>query len=137
MKFTYRGTHYEREPITLLEVTEGEIGGKYRGQNWRTQYPRHIPHIQPKVHLIYRGVSYSTRPVIKSSETVATPQVAIANDSTTPAANKPEKVLDEVSKAHLESLHRNLEHRLQVAKASGNEDLVHQLEDESKHLLQV
>lgn len=31
MKLSYRGVTYEPKPLTL-EVTEGEIGGMYRGQ---------------------------------------------------------------------------------------------------------
>ncbi len=38
MKLSYRGVSYEIEPSTL-EVTEGEVGGLYRGQAWRVYRP--------------------------------------------------------------------------------------------------
>ncbi|NEO17884.1 MAG: DUF4278 domain-containing protein [Moorea sp. SIO4A1] len=41
MKLRYRGLSYDVQP-SLLEVTEGEIGGIYRGQNWRYNYPKYV-----------------------------------------------------------------------------------------------
>ncbi|PLZ30745.1 hypothetical protein CBP27_22845, partial [Fischerella thermalis WC542] len=46
MKLTYRGVDYESNPLAV-EMTPGEMGGKYRGQQWRRHYPRHIPIPQP------------------------------------------------------------------------------------------
>ena len=34
MKLHYHGVSHERKPLTL-EVTEGEIFSKYRGQSWQ------------------------------------------------------------------------------------------------------
>lgn len=61
MKLSYRGVSYETEPSTL-EVTEGEVGGLYRGQAWRVHRPtpsrrRYTAFID----LIYRGVVYRGR----------------------------------------------------------------------------
>ncbi len=58
MKLSYRGATYETEPSTL-EVTEGEIGGMYRGKPWKTHnYKQNrrryfVPH-----NLTYRGSAY-------------------------------------------------------------------------------
>ena len=54
MQFSYRGVLYDKKPLTL-EVTESEISGKYRGQDWHYRYPKHIPQLQPKIFMQYRG----------------------------------------------------------------------------------
>jgi hypothetical protein len=58
MKLFYRGVSYESEPSTL-EVTEGEIGGLYRGQAWRVHNPLQLRRREPAPRkLSYRGASY-------------------------------------------------------------------------------
>ncbi len=59
MKLTYRGVTYEYTPAAV-EVTEGKLGGKYRGLDWRFCNLKK-PLVQPAtVDLKYRGVAYST-----------------------------------------------------------------------------
>jgi hypothetical protein len=58
MKLSYRGVNYENSS-PMLEVIEGDIGGTYRGQNWRSHYLRHIPEPAPVHDLKYRGVAYA------------------------------------------------------------------------------
>ena len=115
MKLGYRGVAYEYEPATI-DMTEGEIGGKYRGQPWRCSYPRHIPVPHPPLDLKYRGVAYRTN----SRNT----EHAIA------ATGNPELV-----ETHLANIRRRLEHRLQVAKSTGDERLIRMLEAESRQLV--
>jgi hypothetical protein len=58
MKLSYRGVSYEAEPDTL-EVTEGEIGGLYRGRAWRVHNHQPIRRrYLASLELIYRGVGY-------------------------------------------------------------------------------
>jgi hypothetical protein len=45
-----------------------------------------------------------------------------------------QKMITEAAQAHRESLRKNLQHRLEVARAQGNEKLVHQLEIEAAYL---
>jgi len=61
MTLAYRGVKYERDSLPL-EMKTGDIGGKYRGQDWNHHYPRHMLQLEPKLHRQYRGVAYSTRP---------------------------------------------------------------------------
>ncbi|NEQ19984.1 MAG: DUF4278 domain-containing protein [Microcoleus sp. SIO2G3] len=121
MKLSYRGVNYEA-PSTL-EVTEGEIGGMYRGQNWRYQYPRHIPTPLPIPNLKYRGVPYGSGQPIATTST-----------RTGIIRNEREQVLDEWTNLHLQNIRRSLEHRLQVAKANGDQNLIQLLEAESKQM---
>ncbi|NEO66411.1 MAG: DUF4278 domain-containing protein [Moorea sp. SIO4G2] len=137
MKLRYRGVSYDAEP-SLLEVREGEIGGTYRAQNWRVHYPRHMPEPPPVNHLKWRGVSYCTgnatvtntvadsQPMAKSISTVAA--------KTSIARHRLQKVLNESRKVHLATMRQTLEHRLEVAKANGDQNLVRLLEDESKQM---
>jgi hypothetical protein len=122
MKLSYRGVNYDEAPSTL-EVTEGEIGGMYRGQKWRYHYPRHVATPLPIHNLKYRGVPYGSDQLI----------------ATTPAKtgiirNEREQILDEWTNLHLQNIRRSLEHRLQVAKANGDQNLIRLLEAEFKQM---
>lgn len=58
MKFFYRGASYESKPSSL-EITEGEIGGMYRGQQWKTHnYKQNRPRYTIPHNLTYRGAVY-------------------------------------------------------------------------------
>lgn len=135
MRLTYRGINYEPE-IMPLEMSEGELAGKYRGQPWHYRYPRHIPELQPKLWLQYRGVPYSKRPVVKSSylPEIPIPAVTSNGELPTPRYFAPQDEATEIEQAHLESIRQNLQHRLSVARKNGNEQLVSILEQEYQEL---
>ena len=59
MKFCYRGISYEKDQLPAM-MHEGEIEGKYRGQNYKYHYPRHVTQSHPPVNKQYRGIHYST-----------------------------------------------------------------------------
>lgn len=140
MKLSYRGVSYDYDPPTL-EVTEGEILGKYRGQIWRKHTGQNAP-LQPIVELKYRGVSYYTdrfggvntalkpQPKVATSEVVPTAQPIQA--VATPTAQRRSK--QEWLQTHRNNLRQNLEHRLQVAKERGDQALVSQLENELQYI---
>lgn len=135
MQFSYRGAKYDREPSTL-EVREGEIGGKYRGQEWKYHYPRHVDRIQPPLNFnrCYRGVPYNNESVATNDLNVSIQRQMVAkcySRSTKPIAAK---FMDETNKIHLDNMRRNLERRLQVAKSIGDSHLVNLLQEESKQL---
>jgi Domain of unknown function (DUF4278) len=133
MKLSYRGVNYEKEQPTL-EMNEGEIGGKYRGRDWHYRYPRHIPQLEPKYYRQYRGVAYSTIPIPAEGEIIA-PQWNETGVYCSVPVQKPEAVVtSELSKTHLDNIRRNLERRLLVAKANGNESLIELLEKEFRQL---
>ncbi|MGK7944969.1 MAG: DUF4278 domain-containing protein [Microcystaceae cyanobacterium] len=130
MKLSYRGTSYERDQMPL-EIQEGDIAGKYRGQEWRYHYPKHIPQSPPKLYRQYRGVAYSTRP-LSETETADYVKAYTAKTCSVPC---PRIIVEnQVSQIHLENMRRNLERRLQIAKAKGDEDLVKLLQKESEQL---
>lgn len=61
MKLTYRGVTYDYNP-TVIETVEGEVGGQYRGLDWRFRNLKKPPMLQPSVNLTYRGVAYNNHP---------------------------------------------------------------------------
>lgn len=135
MRLTYRGINYEPETMPF-EMTEGEVAGKYRGQPWRYHYPRHMPELPPKLWLQYRGVHYSKRTVVQFPHVpeMLIPAVTPPSELPSPPHLTTQKEQTEAAQAHLDSICRNLERRLSVAKAEGNEQLVSMLEQEYQAL---
>ncbi|MGL5510493.1 MAG: DUF4278 domain-containing protein [Microcoleaceae cyanobacterium] len=126
MELTYRGRSYEKN-FSSLEIMPGEVAGKYRGNEWTYQYPRHIPMPPPTTQLKYRGVDYNSGQVveqsscIKQSEKVLNKvELAIKNSQTDPGVNQ----------IHQANICRNLDRRWLIAQAEGNEDLMRLLEKE-------
>lgn len=133
MKCCYRGVQYEKTPSTL-EVTEGEMGGTYRGQNWRLHYVRHIPEPPPTHDLKWRGVAYQTgKPSVVKSTPVESPMTMVGTRSWF-LMNSRQKIFQQTRITHLKNICQSLEHRLEVAKAKGDQDLVRQLEKESEQV---
>ena len=59
MKLKYRGVAYPFNPTEVI-VTEGKVGGRYRGVPWHYRIPQVVAQItEPSVDLKYRGVSYN------------------------------------------------------------------------------
>ncbi|MBW4493379.1 MAG: DUF4278 domain-containing protein [Oscillatoria princeps RMCB-10] len=56
IKLSYRGVNYEPAP-PAVEVSEGEVTGKYRGQVWRTHQVKNAVAVQPALGLKYRGAT--------------------------------------------------------------------------------
>lgn len=57
MKLSFRGIHYDYEPI-ILEPSDQAIEGTYRGVHWKNrpyEKPRHRRGIK---EMIYRGIHY-------------------------------------------------------------------------------
>ncbi|AFY83523.1 DUF4278 domain-containing protein [Oscillatoria acuminata] len=131
MKLTYRGIGYDSEPQSF-NLMEGEIGGKYRGNDWQVRYPRHIPVPATLNELTYRGARYN------SGEAVTTPvaEVTAKTRQVRPLMDTQpgDKVMEEVAKLHRNNICRSLERRMQAARMLGNENLIEQLKMESQQL---
>ncbi|EGK89087.1 DUF4278 domain-containing protein [Microcoleus vaginatus PCC 9802] len=117
MKLTYRGANYEYD-IPTVDMIEGEVAGKYRGQNWNYRYPRHIPNPNK-----YGGTNYTKK------------RDAEAGDRDVAAARASERVesyptVVEVAQVHRANICNILDRRQQAAKAKGDETLLRLLEIE-------
>jgi hypothetical protein len=127
MKLSYRGVAYNNDQQDL-EVAEGAILGKYRGVNWRCHTVREMPVPELNQTLRYRGAYYG-QPVAS---------VAIAQEKFPPLnainALTTATVLRETDRVHTSNLRQNLEHRLQVARSRGDQQLVRLLEAEFQQL---
>jgi hypothetical protein len=131
MKLTYRGTRYDSQPQTF-NLMEGEIGGKYRGNDWHVRYPRHIPAPPTLKELSYRGVHYQTGESVTTPGTTTTPKRPVVR---TLIDEQPvHKVMEEVAKLHRNNICRSLERRMEAAQRLGDDNLIHQLQLESKQL---
>ncbi|MBW4490951.1 MAG: DUF4278 domain-containing protein [Trichocoleus desertorum ATA4-8-CV12] len=135
MRLSYRGAHYESE-LPTFQMLEGDVVGKYRGQNLRLQYPypKHIPVPQTPLDLKYRGVAYSTHRPMELKDLIKA-QPAVVATSQTPLQNMRQRVLKEVAETHRTNIYRSLERRLQVAKNLGDQRLIGMLESELQQIV--
>jgi hypothetical protein len=133
MKLSYRGIHYDEDPLNL-EFKEGTVVGKYRGQDWNYHYPRHIPQLQPKIFMQYRGVAYSTCPLPKKEGCEEYLWESGIKSCRSYIPENSQVVNRDTGSIHLENIRRNLERRLQIAKANGDHNLVNLLRKECKQL---
>lgn len=127
MQLSYRGVKYTPNSPELT-IVKGRAMGKYRGNVWHNHelvFPASLP--KPEM-LKYRGVAYSTRPDLAPAP--------VANDSTVaqPVVEKQAslKSLSALAATHRDAILRNVEHRLVIAQAKGDERLIHLLEDEMR-----
>ncbi|BAZ38191.1 hypothetical protein NIES4101_41270 [Calothrix sp. NIES-4101] len=123
MKLTYRGTDYEYNPLDGDTVL-GKDGGKYRGAIWRFHYVKHENIPQFAADLKYRGVAYHVGETLQTDKAVEVASTQATPDTTI-----------RLHRTHLTNLRRNLEHRLAIAKANGDESLVSLLQEEANQLV--
>jgi membrane protein implicated in regulation of membrane protease activity len=64
IKLSYRGVNYEPAP-PAVEVSEGEVTGKYRGQVWRTSQLKNAVVVQPAIGMKYRGASVAGQQLLQ------------------------------------------------------------------------
>lgn len=137
MKLCYRGAEYDYTP-PVLEVSESEMLGHYRGRPLHFSYVKHVPFPQSEAHLKYRGNPYHTNrhgeveAVVQVNKAPQTPQFKPVFDSMAAARRS---LLQESAQVHQDNIQRSLERRLQVAQSHGDTTLVHQLEDEMRQLV--
>jgi len=128
MKLSYRGANYEYD-IPTVDMKEGEVAGKYRGQNWNYRYPRHIPVPQHPHDLQYPSVHYS-----KDRQSPKIDRDVIGTvDSARVTVISSAKV-QEVATVHRLNICNILDRRKQVARAKGDVKLMCLLEIESKQM---
>ncbi|MFB2938737.1 DUF4278 domain-containing protein [Aerosakkonemataceae cyanobacterium BLCC-F154] len=129
MEFSYRGVKYEKD-LPTLDMTEGEIGGMYRGQAWNYRYPRHIPVPNSTPQLKYRGVNYCANPRATAEACYAAPAADRIDAKVGSDSPKCPEFEQQVEETHYRNICRRLEHRLEVAKQNGDRQLVKMLEAE-------
>lgn len=136
MKLCYRGVEYDYTP-PVLEVSESESLGRYRGRSLRFAYVKHVPFPQPEAELGFRGANYRTNrhgrvePITSSQGNVQGSKFMPVFDSMAAARRQ---LLEESARVHQSNIRRSLQHRLEVAEAQGDDTLIRQLEDEMHQL---
>lgn len=135
MKLKYRGVSYEaNNPIS--ELNQGEVGGKYRGADWKPKYLKHIPVPPLAVDLKYRGTSYSTGdPIDVEANLLPKRFAAVQITEEKLPTTSCQLGANEVTSTHLANIRNNLERRLQVAIEKGDQDLIRLLQIEARQLI--
>jgi len=139
MKLCYRGVNYDYNPPSL-EVRESELTGTYRGRSMNFSYVSHVPVPQPVANYTYRGVSYSTNVQGQIQPSTATPErLPIFQAGRVAAAgtglNARRHLLKDAAEAHRVNIQQSIQHRIEVARAQGNDQLLTQLEAEMHQLV--
>jgi Domain of unknown function (DUF4278) len=138
MRLCYRGVQYDHTP-TPVEMAESQVVGQYRGQAFRLPYPKHVPVPQPVFNLKYRGVAYCTTPTGGAEDLVSAVNVdrnsVVPLPAVPPVLNWRRAKLAEVARLHQENLQCRLQHRIDVAKAKGDQNLLRQLEQEMQQIV--
>lgn len=124
MKLSYRGSNYEYD-IPTVDMIEGDVAGKYRGQNWNYRYPRHMNVPGRGGPTIYRSGQHSRERDPKADEVVG-----VAKNTRAGEAAAVKSPTAEVAKAHRVNICNILDRRKQVAAAKGDETLLRLLEIE-------
>lgn len=122
MKLSYRGSNYDYD-IPTVDMIEGEVAGKYRGQNWNYRYPRHL-----------RGPEQAQDWQQRDRDRLKRANRDPKADENAAAVTSPPKV-EEIAKIHRANICNILDRRLQIAKAKGDERLLRLLEIESKQMV--
>jgi hypothetical protein len=129
MRLYYRGTGYDLEPsifdVSTLEIPESSVTGYYRGHAFNLNYPKHIPVPQPERNLNYRGTAYRVL-TTGQLETLAVAPVKRVTATRSPLRSSRQNLAE----VHRKNIYLSLQHRLEVAQASGDRYLIQQLEQE-------
>jgi hypothetical protein len=160
MQLSYRGVRYSqlRESIDgspePVEMIDSGVEGRYRGHAYHFTYPRHLSAsastLQPARQLCYRGVAYSTtasgvrshvpttsvRPVSRPVQPVA--EISSVRSRTLGPVELAGRAVNLASKEynniHRRYIQERLQHRIDVARAQGNHNLLQMLEREMQQV---
>jgi len=131
----YRSVGHQQNPNIVDDVESKDVG-RYRGRQTSFAYPRHIPVPQTTADLQYHGIQYCVNTdgeveaiapdAVNTVSTIVTPKVMTMR----PMINARKALMREVSNVHRQNIQRSLQHRINVAKEHGNDQLVRQLEQE-------
>lgn len=121
MQLDDRAINYQSHP-PHLELNQGEIGDIACGTR-RQKYPRHIRANQ-SIDLKYGQDADCTGAI----------EIAPPTHATAAPENNRQQALAELRSIHLSNIRRNLEHRLQVAREKGNENLIRLLSAELEQI---
>jgi len=139
MRLCYRGVDYDYNPPSL-EVKEREMLGHYRGRPLHFNYVSYVPVPQPVANLTYRGVAYSTTTQGQVGPSLVAPGQRPSVFETLKSADNSilkarRHLLKESTQSHRNNIQRTLQHRIEVARAQGNDMLLRQLEEEMHQMV--
>lgn len=116
----------------ILDWNKPECMASFRRQNHKYPYPRHISQLESLSH---RGYSNGISSVSSLPQTCALKTASEKQEVNLAVEILKYQLSDrEAKQAHLNSVRRNLQRRLQVAKNNGNNRLVNLLQQEYQEL---
>ena len=126
MKISCCSLNHQYSPPTI-ELTESEITSHRRRQTWEMTYPRHLHSRKSQFHRSPGAIFH---------DRLAKPKTCHISCNNSEVFNILKYQLKDrqVKKAHLDNVRRNLDHRLQKAKAKGDQKLIDLLNQESQQL---
>ncbi len=133
MELKYRGNKYEYNPASV-EVSAEEVGGKYRGVEWKRHRCRYIPVNQSGTEYKYRGATYysgNPEEIEKLKQHKKLNSIFVASKN---LFDKNQDNNNKLAETRSANLCRDLQRRLEIAKLSGDENLIRMLEDEANQL---
>ncbi|MBP0021814.1 MAG: DUF4278 domain-containing protein [Cyanobacteria bacterium SBLK] len=77
MKLTYRGVTYDYNPTNVKSI-DTEVGGKYRGLEWRFRNRKAPTAQKATLDLVYRGVAYTQEQKAIQEEQKAQPAAVLS-----------------------------------------------------------
>lgn len=133
MQLSYRGFH----PIDFLpvEILESGDPDTERRQGLPVIYPQHIPVPQSMHPLKYQGASY--RASVTSRAERCSSALTVSRWTVEPGSLQGQTCQVKspgLEKTHRIHLQRRLQHRIEVAQAKGDLDLLHLLENEQQQV---
>ncbi len=126
MEISYCSSNRQYLPPTM-EITEKEITRHNRRHTWQSNYPRHLRPRESQFHRSPGAIFHNG---------LAKPKTCHISCNSSEALNilKYQLIDQQVKQAHLENVRRNLNRRLQKAKARGDQQLINLLNQESQQL---
>ncbi len=126
MKISCCSLNHQYSPPTI-ELTESEITSHRRRQTWEMTYPRHLHSRKSQFHRSPGAIFH---------DRLAKPKTCHISCNNSEVFNilKYQLKDQQVKKAHLDNVRRNLDRRLQKAKAKGDQKLIDLLNQESQQL---
>ncbi|XHX80208.1 MAG: DUF4278 domain-containing protein [Stenomitos frigidus ULC029] len=140
MQLTYRGAHYDYTPCAAKAARETNVFRALR-PTYNLHYRGSVYTVDPNAEqspaaaqftgqLFYRGVTYSL-----NGEMLPRARKATTGVSSRPAFNTKTSSPAEFAAVHRDNLHKNVQHRLQVARDKQDQVLINLLERELQQIV--
>lgn len=114
----------------------GIDGWETLGRDWKKyQYPRHMRLKNSPIPTRYRGIGEHLSSTFSTHDSSLADPKSMGKTCSVPLKQPQKIVTNTMTKVHIENIRLRLEHRLKIAQAKGDEQLISLLHQESQYLL--